>query len=91
MQLNQLNIRQPEFEMMCYSDAPGIVIRSNVKEPLLTGYAAIDALAPIRRSQRQLIIEDKGIGKTTLVLNIILNQKRPNRVFSPEGRRRDKV
>lgn len=72
-------------------DAPSIMSRSNVKQPLLTEYAVIDALVPVSLRQRQLIIEDKGIGKTSLVLDIIQNQKRANRFFSPEGRERDRI
>jgi F-type H+-transporting ATPase subunit alpha len=65
--------------------------RSDVKQPLLTGFAVIDALVPVGLGQRQLIIGNKGTGKTTLVLNIIKNQKRNNRFFSPEGRGRDRI
>jgi len=72
-------------------DAPAIMSRSDVKQPLLTGYAVIDALVPVGLGQRQLIIGDKGVGKTTLVLDIIQNQKRANRYFSPEGRGRDRI
>ena len=72
-------------------EAPGIMARSNVDQSLLTGFAVLDSLVPIGRGQRQLIIGNKGTGKTTLGLNIILNQKRANRYFSPEGRGRDRV
>ena len=65
--------------------------RNDVSEPLLTGFAVLDALVPIGRGQRQLIIGNKGTGKTILGLNIILNQKRANRYFSPEGRGRDRL
>jgi F-type H+-transporting ATPase subunit alpha len=65
--------------------------RSDVKQPLLTGFAVIDALVPVGLGQRQLIIGNKGTGKTTLVLNIIKNQKRANRYFSPESRGRDRI
>ena len=65
--------------------------RANVDKSLLTGFAVLDSIVPIGRGQRQLIIGNKGTGKTTLGLNIILNQKRANRVFSPEGRGRDRI
>lgn len=65
--------------------------RANVDQSLLTGFSVLDALVPIGRGQRQLIIGNKGTGKTTLSLNIILNQKRANRYFSPEGRGRDRI
>ena len=74
-----------------HKDAPSIMARAAVKQPLLTEYAVIDSLVPVSLRQRQLIIDDKGTGKTTLVLNVILNQKRANRYFSPEGRSRDKL
>jgi F0F1-type ATP synthase alpha subunit len=65
--------------------------RSGVVNSLLTGFAVLDSLVPIGRGQRQLIIGNKGTGKTTLALNIILNQKRVNRSFSPEGQGRDRL
>ena len=55
--------------------APGIVKRQPVFEPLQTGWKAIDALIPIGRGQRELIIGDRQTGKTTIALDIILNQK----------------
>ena len=55
--------------------APGIVDRQPVTEPLQTGIKAIDALTPIGRGQRELIIGDRQIGKTALILDTILNQK----------------
>ena len=65
--------------------------RKDVTQSLLTGYAVLDSLVPIGRGQRQLIIGNKGTGKTTLALNIVLNQKRANRFFTPEGRGRDRI
>ena len=65
--------------------------KANVEQPLLTRFAVINALVPVRLGQKQLIIGNKGTGKTTLVLNIIKNQKRNNRFFSPESRGRDKI
>ena len=55
--------------------APSIVDRQNVCEPLQTGIMAIDALTPIGRGQRELIIGDRKTGKTTLAIDTILNQK----------------
>nr|MBP9691155.1 F0F1 ATP synthase subunit alpha [Candidatus Woesebacteria bacterium] len=55
--------------------APGIVRRKSVSEPLQTGIKAIDSLIPIGRGQRELIIGDRGTGKTTIAVDTILNQK----------------
>ena len=55
--------------------APGIVLRQPVKEPMQTGIKAIDALIPIGRGQRELIIGDRGTGKTAIALDAIINQK----------------
>ena len=54
---------------------PGIVDRQNVKEPLQTGIKAIDAMIPIGRGQRELIIGDRRTGKTTIAVDTIINQK----------------
>jgi len=55
--------------------APGIVARQSVKEPLQTGLKAIDAMTPIGRGQRELIIGDRQTGKTALAIDTIINQK----------------
>jgi F-type H+/Na+-transporting ATPase subunit alpha len=55
--------------------APGIVLRQPVKEPMQTGLKAIDALIPIGRGQRELIIGDRGTGKTAIAIDTIINQK----------------
>jgi len=55
--------------------APGIMARKSVHEPLQTGVKAIDALVPIGRGQRELIIGDRQTGKTTVALDAIINQK----------------
>ncbi|MFA9288430.1 MAG: F0F1 ATP synthase subunit alpha [Weeksellaceae bacterium] len=55
--------------------APGIVQRKSVSVPLQTGIKAIDSLIPIGRGQRELIIGDRGTGKTTIAIDTILNQK----------------
>jgi F-type H+/Na+-transporting ATPase subunit alpha len=58
--------------------APGIVYRQSVNEPLQTGIKAIDAMIPIGRGQRELIIGDRQTGKTTIALDTIINQKGQN-------------
>jgi F-type H+-transporting ATPase subunit alpha len=55
--------------------APGIIVRQPVKEPLQTGIKAIDAMIPIGRGQRELIIGDRGTGKTAIAIDTIINQK----------------
>ncbi len=55
--------------------APGIVYRQGVKEPLQTGLKAVDAMTPIGRGQRELIIGDRGTGKTAVAVDTIINQK----------------
>jgi F-type H+-transporting ATPase subunit alpha len=55
--------------------APGIVVRQPVKEPLQTGLKAIDSMIPIGRGQRELIIGDRGTGKTAIAIDTIINQK----------------
>jgi len=55
--------------------APGVVWRLPVKEPLQTGIKAIDAMIPIGRGQRELIIGDRGTGKTTIAIDAIINQR----------------
>src|SRR5712692_2944561 len=58
--------------------APGVVDRQPVKEPLQTGLKAIDAMVPIGRGQRELIIGDRQTGKTALAVDTIINQKGQN-------------
>ena len=55
--------------------APGVIDRQPVKEPLQTGIKAIDAMIPIGRGQRELIIGDRQTGKTTIAIDTIINQK----------------
>src|SRR6201988_4092988 len=55
--------------------APGIIPRKSVHEPMSTGLKAVDALIPIGRGQRELIIGDRQTGKTAIILDTILNQK----------------
>jgi F-type H+-transporting ATPase subunit alpha len=55
--------------------APGVIKRQGVKEPLQTGIKAIDSMIPIGRGQRELIIGDRGTGKTAIAVDTIINQK----------------
>ena len=57
------------------SMAPGIIQRKSVHEPMQTGITAIDAMIPIGRGQRELIIGDRGTGKTALIVDTFINQK----------------
>jgi F-type H+-transporting ATPase subunit alpha len=57
------------------SEAPGVIDRKSVHEPLQTGIKAIDAMVPIGRGQRELIIGDRQTGKTTIAIDTIINQK----------------
>ncbi|MCY6485626.1 F0F1 ATP synthase subunit alpha [Clostridium aestuarii] len=58
--------------------APGVIERQSVREPLQTGIKAIDSMVPIGKGQRELIIGDRQIGKTAIVLDTIINQKGKN-------------
>ncbi len=59
--------------------APGIIARKSVHEPMQTGIKALDALVPIGRGQRELIIGDRQTGKTAIAIDTILNQKEANK------------
>src|SRR6202167_5832985 len=59
--------------------APGIIARKSVSQPIQTGITAIDAMIPIGRGQRELIIGDRATGKTTIAIDAIINQARINR------------
>jgi F-type H+-transporting ATPase subunit alpha len=63
------------FEMPLERKAPGVIYRQPVKEPLQTGIKAIDAMIPIGRGQRELIIGDRQTGKTTVAIDTIINQR----------------
>ncbi len=63
------------FEMPLERKAPGVVYRDPVTEPLQTGIKSIDAMIPIGRGQRELVIGDRQTGKTTVCIDTILNQK----------------
>ena len=90
-EINAKETRQIEIK------APGIIDRQNVKEPLQTGIKVIDALTPIGRGQRELIIGDRKTGKTTLAIDTIINQKyepadkRPICIYVAIGQKRSKT
>ena len=65
--------------------APGIVKRKSVDQPLQTGILAIDAMIPIGRGQRELIIGDRSTGKTTIGIDAIINQSRMNKAAEASG------
>lgn len=67
-----------EIRMPIERKAPGVIYRQPVKEPLQTGIKAIDAMIPIGRGQRELIIGDRQTGKTAVALDTIINQKGQN-------------
>ena len=63
------------YEMPLERKAPGVIFREPVKEPLQTGIKAIDAMIPIGRGQRELVIGDRQTGKTAICIDAIINQK----------------
>jgi len=65
--------------------APGIIRRKSVSQPVQTGIMAIDAMIPIGRGQRELIIGDRGTGKTTIGVDTMINQARNNKVGRASG------
>jgi F-type H+-transporting ATPase subunit alpha len=65
--------------------APGIIVRKSVSQPLFTGIMAIDSMIPIGRGQRELIIGDRGTGKTTIAIDTIINQAKINKVGIASG------
>jgi F-type H+-transporting ATPase subunit alpha len=68
-------IQGETFEMPLERKAPGVIFRQPVNEPLQTGIKAIDAMIPVGRGQRELIIGDRQTGKTTVAIDTIINQK----------------
>src|SRR5207253_6821671 len=68
-EINITEMRPAEFK------APGVVQRQPVKEPMQTGLKAIDAMIPIGRGQRELIIGDRQTGKTAIVIDTIINNR----------------
>ncbi|MDD4333207.1 MAG: F0F1 ATP synthase subunit alpha [Patescibacteria group bacterium] len=73
--------------------APGVITRQSVKEPVQTGIKAIDAMIPIGRGQRELIIGDRQIGKTAIAIDAIINQKGQNMkcIYVGIGQKESKV
>ncbi|MFH1855189.1 MAG: F0F1 ATP synthase subunit alpha [bacterium] len=77
--------------------APGVITRESVKEPLQTGIKAIDSIIPIGRGQRELIIGDRGTGKTAVAIDAILSQKqiekgkRPICIYVSIGQKKSKI
>ena len=68
-------IQGKTFEMPLERKAPGVIFRQPVNQPLQTGLKAIDAMIPIGRGQRELIIGDRQTGKTAIAIDTIINQK----------------
>src|ERR1700694_2369798 len=71
------------YEMPLERKAPGVIYREPVKEPLQTGIKAIDAMIPIGRGQRELIIGDRQTGKTAIAIDTIINQKEFHKAGKP--------
>ncbi len=71
------------YEMPLERKAPGVIFREPVKEPLQTGIKAIDAMIPIGRGQRELIIGDRQTGKTAIAIDTIINQKEFHKAGKP--------
>jgi F-type H+-transporting ATPase subunit alpha len=72
-----------KHEMPLERKAPGVIFREPVKEPLQTGIKAIDAMIPIGRGQRELIIGDRQTGKTAIAIDTIINQKEFSKAGKP--------
>jgi len=68
-------IEGPRYEMPLERKAPGVIFRQPVNQPLQTGIKAIDAMIPIGRGQRELIIGDRQLGKTAIAVDTIINQR----------------
>jgi len=73
--------------------APGVITRESVKQPVQTGIKAIDAMIPIGRGQRELIIGDRQLGKTALAIDTIINQKGQNMkcIYVAIGQKESKI
>jgi len=72
--------KKDKREMLIERIAPGIIYRDPVDTPLQTGIKAVDSMIPIGRGQRELIIGDRGTGKTAIAIDAIINQERLNKV-----------
>ena len=66
---------ETKFSRPIEARAPDVIYRQPVKEPVQTGIKAIDAMIPIGRGQRELILSDRGLGKTSIILDTIINQR----------------
>nr|QOT13913.1 ATP synthase CF1 alpha subunit [Cosmarium reniforme] len=71
--------------------APGIIPRTSVHEPVQTGLKALDALVPVGRGQRELIIGDRQTGKTAVAIDTFINQKEANCIYVAVGQKRSTV
>ena len=69
------NLEGKLYEMQLERKAPGVIFRQPVNEPLQTGIKSVDAMIPVGRGQRELVIGDRQTGKTTVCIDTILNQK----------------
>jgi len=69
------NLEGKLYEMPLERKAPGVIFRQPVNEPLQTGIKSVDAMIPVGRGQRELVIGDRQTGKTTVCIDTILNQK----------------
>jgi F-type H+/Na+-transporting ATPase subunit alpha len=72
---NAIDVKAEDYRLLEIK-APGVLLRQPVKEPLQTGLKAVDAMIPIGRGQRELIIGDRGTGKTAIAVDTIINQKK---------------
>ena len=73
----------PKYEMPLERKAPGVIYREPVTEPLQTGIKAIDAMIPIGRGQRELVIGDRQTGKTAVLIDTIINQRSTHETDKP--------
>ena len=85
---------KPQYNFL-ENDAPNVLAREGVNYPMHTGIKAIDAMIPVGRGQRELIIGDRGTGKTAVALDVIINQKeeenRPICIYVAVGQKESKV
>ena len=88
---------KPDKMMEVERVAPGVITRESVNKPVQTGIKIIDSLIPIGRGQRELIIGDRGVGKTAIAIDTIINQKqiardkRPICIYVSIGQKKSKV
>jgi len=88
---------KPDKMMEVERVAPGVITRESVNKPVQTGIKIIDSLIPIGRGQRELIIGDRGVGKTAIAIDTIINQKqiardkRPVCIYVSIGQKKSKV